>query len=62
MGFNEINFVEFGLFVSGILASLGAILKISQGSKCDYIKCCCLEMKRKPEINYVNEKNIIENK
>lgn len=56
---NDVNWVEFGLFISGIIASFGALLKISQSSKCDYIKICwgCLDCSRKPEINFENNNN-----
>ncbi len=60
---NEVNWVELGLFVSGCLASIGAILKISQGSKCNNIKICwgLIDCSRKPEINNNIEINNNEN-
>tara|TARA_R100000773_G_scaffold11768_1_gene10875 strand:+ start:477 stop:686 length:210 start_codon:yes stop_codon:yes gene_type:complete len=46
MSDNEINYIELGLFISGILASITMIIRQIQMSLCSEIKCCCIECKR----------------
>ena len=46
MSDNEINYIELGLFISGILASITMIIRQVQMSLCQEIKCCCIECKR----------------
>jgi len=46
MSDKEINYIELGLFISGILASVTMIIRQVQMSLCQEIKCCCIECKR----------------
>jgi hypothetical protein len=43
---SEVNYIELGLFISGILASITMIIRQVQLSLCSEIKCCCIECKR----------------
>ena len=43
---SEINYIELGLFISGILGAITMIIRQVQMSLCSEIKCCCVECKR----------------
>jgi hypothetical protein len=43
---SEINYIELGLFISGILGAITMIIRQVQMSLCSEIKCCCIECKR----------------
>lgn len=43
---HEINYIELGLFISGILGAITMIIRQLQLSICSEIKCCCIECKR----------------
>ena len=58
MSDNEINYIELGLFISGILASITMIIRQVQMSLCQEIKCCCIECKR--DTSKITNKEITE--
>lgn len=41
---------ELGVFIGVVGGILTSILLTIQKSKCDKIKCCCMECHRKPEL------------
>ncbi len=43
---SEVNYIELGLFISGILGAITMIIRQVQMSLCSEIKCCCIECKR----------------
>ncbi len=41
---------ELGVFIGVVGGILTSVLLTIQKSKCDNIKCCCIECHRKPEL------------
>ena len=58
MSDKEINYIELGLFISGILASITMIIRQVQLSICSEIRCCCIECKR--DTSKITNKEITE--
>ena len=58
MSDKEINYIELGLFISGILASITMIIRQVQMSLCQEIKCCCIQCKR--DTSKITNKEITE--
>tara|TARA_S200002703_G_scaffold44625_2_gene39030 strand:+ start:500 stop:712 length:213 start_codon:yes stop_codon:yes gene_type:complete len=58
MSNKEINYIELGLFISGILGAITMMIRQLQLSICSEIKCCCIECKR--DTSKITNKEITE--
>ena len=60
MSNKEINYIELGLFISGILGAVTLIIRQVQMSLCSEIRCFCIECKR--DTSKITNKEITEQK